>query len=292
VSINHAQLRAFHAVADAGGFTRAAALLHVSQPTLSAQVGALEAAYGVRLFERRGRKVIPTELGRALLDLTRRLFALEGEAEALLAATRGLKSGHLRVGADAPYHVIAALAAFGRRYPGVRLSLATGNSDMLLHDLLEHRIDVAVIANVPGDPRLDARPLRHDRLVAFVDRQHDWARRRRPVALAELTGRRLVLREPGSTTRRLFEAAMARAGLAVGEVLEIGSREAVREAVAAGLGIGIVAETELGDDRRLVRLALAGGQLDSVEYLVCLAASRELRLVRAFLEIVETDRPG
>ncbi|MFO1058638.1 MAG: LysR substrate-binding domain-containing protein [Dongiaceae bacterium] len=292
MSINHAQLRAFHAVADAGGFTRAATLLHVSQPTLSAQVGALEAAYGVRLLERRGRKVAPTELGRALLDLTRRLFALEAEAEDLLAASRGLKSGHLRVGADAPYHIIAALAAFGRRYPGVRLSLATGNSDTLLHDLLEHRIDVAVIANVPGDPRLDARPLRHDRLVAFVDRQHSWARRRRPVELAELTGHRLVLRESGSTTRRLFEAAMARAGLAIGEVLEIGSREAVREAVAAGLGIGIVAQSELGDDRRLVRLALAGRQLDSVEYLVCLAPSRELRLVRAFLEIVGTAGPA
>jgi aminoethylphosphonate catabolism LysR family transcriptional regulator len=287
MSINHAQLRAFHAVAEAGGFTRAAAALHVSQPTLSAQVGALEAAYGVRLLERRGRKVTPTELGRTLLELTRRLFALETEAEQLLAATRGLRSGHLRVGADAPYHVITALAAFGRRYPGVRLSLATGNSDTLLHDLLEHRIDVAVIANLPGDPRLDARPLRHDRLVAFVDRHHPWARRRRPVPLAELTGRRLVLREPGSTTRRLFEAAMARAGLALGEVLEIGSREAVREAVAAGLGVGIVSRSELGDDRRLVRLDLSGAQLDSVEYLVCLAPSRELRLVRAFLEIVE-----
>src|SRR4051812_46790265 len=124
--MNHAQLRAFHAVADAGGFTRAAAALHVSQPTLSAQVGALESAYGVRLLERRGRGATPTELGRALLDLTRRLFALEAEAEQLLAATRELRSGHLRVGADAPYHIIAALAEFGRRYPGVRLSLATG----------------------------------------------------------------------------------------------------------------------------------------------------------------------
>ena len=80
---------------------------------------------------------------------------------------------------------------------------------------------------------------------------------------------------------------MARRGLLLGEVLEIGSREAVREAVAAGLGIGIVSESEFGDDKRLVRLALEGGEVDSVEYLVCLAESRDLRLVRAFVEIVE-----
>jgi len=137
--MNHAYLRAFHAVAAEGGFTRAAASLNVSQPTLSSQVKALEAAYGVRLFERRGRKVIPTALGRDLLEITRRLFSLEGEAEALLSASRGLKHGHLRVGADAPYHIIGALAAFGRRYPGVRLSLVTGNSETLLRGLLEQR---------------------------------------------------------------------------------------------------------------------------------------------------------
>src|SRR5260221_5405241 len=285
MTMNHAHLRAFHAVAAEGGFTRAAASLHVSQPTLSSQVKALEAAYGVRLFERRGRKVIPTALGRDLLEITRRLFSLEGEADALLSASRGLKHGHLRVGADAPYHIIGALADFGRRYPGVRLSLVTGNSETLLQGLIEHSTDVAVIANVAGDPRLHALPLRSDRLVAFVDRRHPWARRRQ-IRLDELGGRRLVLREVGATTRRLFEAAMARQGLALGEVLEIGSREAVREAVAAGLGVGIVSASELGGDNRLVRLALEGGEVDSVEYLVCLAESHDLRLVRAFVEIV------
>src|SRR5260221_11428190 len=203
--MNHAHLRAFHAVAAEGGFTRAAQALNVSQPTLSTQVGALEATYGVRLFERRGRKVVPTELGRGLLEVGGRLFSLEGEAEALLSASRGLKHGHLRVGADAPYHIIGALAAFGRRYPGVRLSLVTGNSDTLLRGLIEHRTDVAVIANVAGDARLHALPLRSDRLVAFVDRRHPWARRRH-IRLEEPGGRRPAPREGGSTARRLVEA--------------------------------------------------------------------------------------
>ncbi|MGH6962785.1 MAG: LysR family transcriptional regulator, partial [Dongiaceae bacterium] len=176
--INHAQLRAFHAVASDGSFTRAAAALNVTQPTLSAQVKALEESYGVRLFDRRGRRIEPTELGSALLEVTRRLFSLEAEAEQMLAATRGLRRGHLRVGADAPHHVMPALAAFNRRYPGLRVSLAIGNSEQLLHELFEHRSDVAVLADIVGDPRLHALPLRRDRLIAFVDRGHAWARRR------------------------------------------------------------------------------------------------------------------
>jgi aminoethylphosphonate catabolism LysR family transcriptional regulator len=284
--MNHAHLRAFHAVASEGSFTRAAARLHVTQPTLSGQVKALEDTYGVRLFDRRGRRVAPTELGSTLLDLTRRLFSLEDEAEQLLAATRGLRKGHLRVGADAPYHVTAALSAFTKRYPGVQLSLTVGNSAALARQLFEHKIDVAVLANVAGGSRLHIKPLRRDRLVAFVARTHPWARRRR-IDLAELADQRLVLREQGSATRQIFETEMARRGLALGEVLDMNSREAVRETVAAGLGIGVVSVSEFGRDPRIKALELAGGDLTMTEYIVCLAERRDLRLINAFLGIVE-----
>jgi len=283
--MNHAQLRAFHAVAAAGSFTKAADALHVTQPTLSAQVKALEEAYGVELFERHGRGIAATDLGRRLLEITRRYFNLEDEAEELLAATRGLTRGHLRVGADAPYHVMEALAAFNRRYPKLTLSLAIGNSAELLQDLTEHRSDVAILADVPGDSRLHALPLRRDRLIGFIPKTHALAGKSR-IDAARLAEYRLVLREPGSTTRHLFETAMARAGHPLGEVLEIGSREAVREAVAAGLGIGLVSESEFGQDPRLKPLRLAGIDVEMTEYVVCLAERRELRLVKAFLEIV------
>src|SRR5215471_21137749 len=99
--MSYANLRAFHAVASHGSFTRAAEGLGVTQPTLSAQVKALEETYGIQLFDRRGRGIATTELGRSLLEITRRYFGLEAEAAQLLAETRGLRSGHLRVGADA-----------------------------------------------------------------------------------------------------------------------------------------------------------------------------------------------
>lgn len=286
--MNAAQLRAFHAVASAGGFTRAAARLGVTQPTLSGQVKALEESYGVALIERRGRQLVLTEIGAALLDLTRRIFGLTEEAEQLLAAARGLERGHLRLGADAPYHVLPALGDFTRRYPKLRLSLTVGNSETLIRDLFDHRIDVAVVANLAPDARLHAVPVRRDRLVLFVPKRHPWARRKQ-VTPDQLAGERLVLREPGSSTRRVFETAMARAGIALEEVIEINSREAVREAVAAGLGVGVVSESEFGNDPRLVKVALAEADLGATEYVACLAERRELRLIRAFLEIVENN---
>jgi DNA-binding transcriptional LysR family regulator len=185
---------------------------------------------------------------------------------------------------------VPSLGAFSRRHPGIRLQLSIGNSNKVLSDLLEHRCDVALLADVAYDPRLYATPILEDRLLAFVARSHPWAARG-SVALSELVGERIVLREPGSSTRRLFETALGRRGIALREVMEIGSREAVREAVAAGLGVGIVAATELGHDDRIAPVEIGDARLDTVEYLVCLEERRNLRIVRAFFDAVRTQWP-
>ncbi len=291
MSMNHAQLRAFHAVAEAGGFTRAAERIHVTQPTLSGQVAALEARYGVKLFERRGRGIELTDLGAGLREVTRRLFAQEAEAEQLLASAQGLTSGLLRVGADAPYQVIPLLARFNRRHPGIRLSMSFGNSERVLQELLDRRCDVAVLPDIEDDARIHAVPFRRDRLVVFVPRDHPWAGRR-SLRLAELAGQRLVLREPGSITRAVLDRALAAAGVQPASTLEIGSREAVREAVAAGLGIGAVFESEFGRDPRLRRLRFRDVDLRAVEYAACLRERRPVRVVHAFFELLQEVAPG
>jgi len=291
MSINHIHLRAFHSVAAEGGFSRAAAARHVSQPTLSGQVRALEERYGVKLFERRGRGVEPTDLGRALFDITRRVFAQELEAEQLLAAARGLTGGLLRVGADAPYNVIPMLAALNRRYPGIRLALTFGNTEQVLEDLLRRRCDVAVLPDLAPDQRLHAVPFRRDRLVAFVERGHPWAARR-SIRLAELADRRLILREPGSNTRAVFERSLKDAGVTLGETMEIGSREAAREAVATGLGVGVVFESEFGHDDRLHLLSLRDVALEAIEYAACLEDRRAVRTVRAFFDLLGEQAKG
>jgi len=286
--MNHAQLRSFHAVATAGGFTRAAAALGVTQPTLSAQVKALEDGYGVALLDRRGRGIVRTTIGQQLLEVTRRMFLLEDEARELLERAHALATGHLRVSADGPYHVVPFLAAFARRYPAVHISLAIGNSEEVLSALLHYQADVAVVADLDEDPRLETILCAENRLVAFVSRQHPWARRR-SIRLADLEGQPMVLREPGSMTRRLFERAIAKAKVKPRVVMEIESREAVREAVAAGLGIGVVSEPEFGNDERLVSVPVIDGDLVLREYVVCLKERRKLRIVAALLDLVRKE---
>ena len=281
--MNYASLRAFHAVASHGSFTRAAQSLGVTQPTLSAQVKALEETYGVALLDRRGRGIAATSLGEQLLDITRRLFLLEEEADELLSRARDLTAGHLRVAACGPYYAVPLLAAFGARYPGVHISLSIGNSEEVLDALLHYRADVAVISDLEPDPRLEAIPYAEHRLVVFVPRTHPWARAR-GIRLRDLEGQPMVLREIGSMTRRLFEQATAKAKIKPRVVMEIESREAVSEAVAAGLGIGVVSEAEFGHDERLAAVPVTDAAMLTREYVVCLKERRRLRIVSAFLD--------
>lgn len=281
--MNHAQLRAFHAVAEAASFTKAAERLALTQPTLSGQVRALEEAYGVKLFERRGRGVELTETGRRLRELTRRLATDEAEIDALLTAAQGLKSGRLSVMADAPHLVLPVLGLFHRRHPGIRLAIGFGNSRAVSLALRDRRCDVAVLPDAAQEEGLHSLLLRQDRLVAMLPRNHAWSMRR-SVSLQELAQETLLLREPGSATRARLDAALAESGVTPSQSLELGSREAVAEATAAGLGIGVVSESEFGHDRRLVKLSLRGAELSTTEYLVCLESKRDQAPVAAFFD--------
>ena len=282
--MNYTQLRAFHAVAEAASFTKAAERQGVTQPTLSGQVRALEDIYGVKLFERRGRGVELTETGRRLRELTRRLAADESEVEALLAAARGLKSGRLSVMADAPHLILPVLGLFHRRHPGIRLAIGVGNSRAVRLALEDRRCDVAVLPDVKEeDESLHFLLLRQDKLVVMLPRDHAWSGRR-AVTLKEMVDETLLLREPGSATRARLDQALQEEDLLPERVLELGSREAVAEGVAAGLGLSVVSESEFGHDRRLMKLGLKGSQLLISEYLVCLAAKREEPPIRALFE--------
>jgi aminoethylphosphonate catabolism LysR family transcriptional regulator len=281
--MNLTQLRAFHTVAQEKSFTKAAQAAHVTQPTLSAQVGALEDTYRVRLLERRGRGVQLTELGQNLHALTQRLFAIEGEAQALLAGTKALQRGHLRVAADSAYHAIPILARLKAQHGGVSFALSIGSSATVLKQLLDYEADVAVMAKLTSDPRLNTLLFRRDRLILFVPRTHPWARRTH-IKLGDLQDQEIVLRERGSITREVFEETLAAAAIKPGALIEIQTREGVREAVAAGFGIGVVFESEFGQDERFRPLRVADADLAVAEYVLCLQERRRLALIRAFLD--------
>jgi aminoethylphosphonate catabolism LysR family transcriptional regulator len=277
------QLRAFHLVAESGSFSAAARDSGLSQPNLSGQVTALEKAYGVRLFDRRGRQVVPTDTGRQLQGITARLFAAQDEAQALLAGEQTLTRGHLRIAADSAHHVVPIMAALKKRAASVTFALAIDNSAIVLERLLRHEADVAVMAKSVSDPRLHTVRLRSDRLVLFAPAAHALAKRR-SAPLKALAEQELVLRERGSITREVIEQAMASSGVQPKAIVEVQTREGVREAVAAGFGVGAVFESELGDDRRFRAIIVGDTDLAVAEYAVCLQERRRGALVRAFME--------
>ncbi|MCG8607132.1 LysR substrate-binding domain-containing protein, partial [bacterium] len=235
----YTQLRSFHAVAREGSATAAARVLRISQPTITTQIKELETAYGVELFHRRGRGLELTDLGREMLSRTQRFFGLEDDMVEMLEAAGQLSHGHLRIGAVGPFHVMKMLSMFQHRYPEIHVSLDLGNSQEVLQRLREYRTDVAVLSQVKPDPSLHTIHYSDQRLVVFVGNDHPW-NGREGIELADLDGQDMILREHGSMTRRTFENALEEAGVRPNIILEIGSREALWEAVAEGLGIGMV----------------------------------------------------
>ena len=285
MSINRTCLHAFHIVASEGSFSRAAAAHYVSQPTLSAQVKELESRYSIKLFERYGGGVNLTQAGRSLFRITQQRFNRELEAERLLMAANAKTSGHLRIGADSPYLIFPFMAAFQRLYPEVTLKIDFGNSSQLLESLNARRHDLIVVPGIKPSKYIYCLPLQADRLIAFVNKDHAWAAKR-SIRLADLGDQSIVLRETGSNTRSRFEAILEKSDIVLdkNKTLIIGSREGVCEAVAAGLGVGIVSESEFGHDRRLHPLTIRDVKIRHNEYIAGLESRKTDPVIKAFME--------
>ncbi len=287
--MNLSQLRAFDMVVRTGSFTAAAKAMHVSQPAVTSHIRALEDYYGVDLFRRVGRGVEPNELGRALAELSRQLFTLEEEATDLLQASKALRRGTLRIAADGPYILIPLVAAFRQRFPGVRVGLTIGNTQAVQEALMNERCDVTIQAQLERDERLYAQALSSYRVVVFVSTSHPFAEaERREISMGELDGAPVILRERGSSTRRMFDQAAKQAGVKPDYVIETTSRETVKEAVAAGLGIGVISEAELRQDPRFWPLRIKDADLSYTEHVVCLERKKNLRLLSEFFRLIET----
>jgi aminoethylphosphonate catabolism LysR family transcriptional regulator len=289
--MRYTQLRSFHAVAETESVTAAANQLHVSQPTLTTQIRQLEEEYSVELFVRTGRHVRLTDAGRQLQQITRRLFADEADARQFLAESRELRTGHLRVGAVGPFHATEMLVAFHARYPEIEISVSVGNSHAVLRNLLEFESDVAVLAYVENDERLRYYQYSRDAIVVFGRRDHPlFAPHRDGVRIAELHDQPMVAREHGSNTRRASEEAMAKANVRPKIVMEIGSREAVREAVASGVGFGFVSSAEYIDDERIRSLPVVDAEIYNYAHIVCREDRLQSRLISAFLDVTRRLR--
>ncbi len=285
------QLRSFYAVARMGSFTKAAEHLHVSQPTITTQVRFLEEAYKVELFHRSGRRVQLTQLGEQLMQLAQQIFSLEADAVSLLGDAGELRKGLLRVAAVGPFHVTQMLADFSQHYPDIKVSVSTGNSQDVLDRLLDYRADVGVLAQLVKDDRFVSVPFSRHPVGIFTSTTHRFARRR-SIRLGELQGERMILREQGSTTRKALELAMQKAGVEAEVVMEISSREVIREAVSQGIGIAAVSTVEFVPGPGLHMVSISDSDIFTYAHVVCLAERRTMRMVKAFFDTVSLPAEG
>jgi len=283
--MRYTQLRAFHQVALNGGFSRAAEALGQTQPSVSDQVRRLEQAHDVLLFRREARAVQLTPEGEDLLRLTREFFEVESRIGDFLDNSRAAVTGTLRIVADAPMHVTEAVGAFRAAHPQAFVTIHTGNTEEVLRRLRDYQAEFGVVGNMPAAPDLDAIDLGWTPIVA-VARKGYLPRATAALTFAELAHYPLIFRETGSRTRAALEAEAAQAGVTLTPAVEVEGREAMREVVASGAGIGFVSRAEFGNDTRLCAVPLAGTRMGMRESLVVLSARRDVPVIRAFLRTV------
>ena len=280
--MSFAELKSFHMVARLGSITQAAKKLGLSQPTVTTQIRSLEGQYGVELFYRGGRRLTLSDEGVRLLPMVQQLLQQEADIEFFLRNCDQVQ-GALRIGATAPYYMLDLVRRFREQLPQCEVTLEIGNSQQVIEALEDYRVDLAASSLLVEDPRLTRLLLGHDPLVLAVHRSHPLAARER-VPLAALAGHCLLMREKGSTTRVLTEQLLRDAGVALGSLLEIGSRESIHEAVLRNIGISITARHEVPASAELRVIELEGAPLIA-EYLYCLKERRSARLPAAFLAL-------
>src|SRR6267378_6041060 len=233
------RLELFLAVLDEGGVGRAAKACNISQPAVSEHLQGLGAYFGVRLFERRSRTVHPTAAAQLLEPYARQVVGLLQHAGQAAANLRGLRSGSLTIGASTTpgtYLVPAALGRFHASYPGITLRLEISDTREIERAVAVGQLELGVIGEAPLVPGLAAEPWVKDELVLIVPRGHPFARRR-SVRAPAIAAEPYIAREEGSSTRGVAERYLARLGVKLTPAMELGSTEAIREAVAAGLGV-------------------------------------------------------
>lgn len=287
------RLKILRAIAEERSVTGAARKLHVTQPAVSAQLRELERGLDVALVERAGRGVVLTEAGRTLAEHATRILEVEGEALRAVARLRGMEAGRLAVGAsETPGHylLLDAVADFHRRYPSVAIEIAIAPSARISRQVIDGVLELGLVEGLVDDEALIRRRYRDDELELIVAPGDPLAAKAR-VTADDLAPRDFVMREKGSAVRATVDAALARAGIAPSVGLEFSSTEAVKRAVAAGLGISFVPQASLAIERAaksLVTPPLSGIEIRRRLWLIRAARHRPSPAAEAFMAMIRT----
>lgn len=257
--MNLSQLKAFLAVAQDGSFSRAAEKLYLTQPAVSKQIQALEEALGMRLFDRVGRSILLTEAGNILRDHAHIVFQTLEEARETITQLRGLQRGHLRISAASTigtYMLPQPLGELKAQFPGIEISLAITNKAQVVQQVLNHEVELGFVGPPVEPAELEREEYLLDELVLILAPTHRLAREE-SVGVAELAEEVFILREQGSGTREIMEEELGRVRVSLKKAMELGSTEAIKQAVAANLGVSIVSKFAISLEILQGRLAVA-----------------------------------
>ena len=290
------QLRIFESVARHSSMSRAAEELHLTQPAISMQVKQLEEQIGVPLLEQRGRRLYLTEAGQELQHHAQRFTVYTAELQSAMDQIRGLERGLLRIAvvSTANYFLHRFIAAYSERYMGVRITLQVANRETVLAALADHRTDIAITGEPPRDHDLEAKCFMDNPLVVIANPDHPLAQLDH-VKLSHLREERVVVREPGSGTRAATERHFAERKSTYLPGCELSSNEAIKQAVQAGLGLGVVSlqtiELEL-ETRRLVVLPVESFPILRHWYIVYRRDKRLSAASKAFRDLLLAEVPA
>lgn len=279
--MNLSQLHIFKTVADKKSFSGAAQALFISQPAVSMHIKSLEDHFGTRLFDRNTQQVTITEAGRILYEYVEKILSLQDEAEKDISALTGCIRGTLSVGASftvGEYVIPQVLGCFKKQHPQVRVLLKVTNTEQIVKLVLKQALDLGLVESRVNNFELIAKPFMKDELIVLLPVGHPLAGKEF-ILIDELVALPFILREQGSGTRKITEDRLTEAGINLSElnvVMELGSTEAVKEAVEAGFGATIISKWAVQKELKL-------GTLVSVKV-------KEVSLVRKFYVIYNKNK--
>jgi DNA-binding transcriptional LysR family regulator len=287
------QLKVFEAVARHSSFTRAAEELFLTQPTVSMQVKQLSKAVGLPLFEQVGKRLYLTEAGKQLYQTCQDIFERLAQFEIVIADLKGLKQGSLRLSVvtTAKYVIPRLLGPFCQRYPGIDVSLTVTNHEYLLENLVNNRDDLYILSQPPEELDVVVHPFLENPLVVIAPRNHPLVKEKN-IPLQRLAEEPFIMREPGSGTRKSVQKLFDEHGLDVKVKLDLGSNEAIKQAIAGGLGVSVLSLHTLaleGTNSQLALLDVEGFPIQRYWYVIHPAGKQLSIIAQTFFDYLLSE---
>jgi len=289
------QLKVFEATARHGSFTRAAEELYLTQPTVSIQVKQLTKAVGLPLFEQIGKRLYLTEAGQKLLSTCQEIFNGLEKFEMSVADLKGMKQGQLKLAVitTAKYFVPRLLGPFCKRFPGIDISLKVTNHQRLQESMSSNEDDLYIISQAPAQPDLTIYPFLENPLIVLAPQDHPLAGKKN-IPIEMLNNQPFIMREPGSGTRKAVEKLFSENDITVKTSLELGSNEAIKQAIAGGLGISVLSQHTIiseGTTGEFAILDVDGFPIERDWYVAHLAGKQLSVVAETFLQFLLEESP-